>query len=226
MSNGKTLSGVTPLYIASQDGHIPVCTLLIEKNAQFNQQRNDGFTPLMGASWSGHVDVCEYLLQNNAAINLKSKSSDTALTCAYFGKKYNVCKLLLKHGVNVNDVGNDVKSILDTINDSNDQNDESINDANEEAEKAQEKLPRFVIKKAIDQNRKRLEKIEESNITIHQSKHLRVKKQKKKNDHSIQAGFLKQKTNNRTTPLSSRQTLITRRQALTGKPKYRLRGKN
>lgn len=211
--NGQTHNGATPLHIASQQAHVPVCTLLLERNAQVNRQQNDGFTPLMTASWFGHVELCKLLLQNNADINLKSKSGDSALCCAFVQKKYNVCKLLLQHGANLSDVNNDLQSVLGTINSICDQSavslekeHENINDANKQVEEAQKKLSMLEIEQVIDIKRESLEKVEEAKVRLHQLKHLKLKKQKEKNDLEIQVSFLKQQNNERITRLNSLKT--------------------
>ena len=137
-------------------------------------------------------------------------------------KKYNVCKLLLHHGANVHDIGNDVKSIHDTINDSIDQNDESCNDANKEVGQAKKKLPMSETEKVIDTNRESLKKMEESKVRLRQLKHSRLKKQKEKNNFEFQVGFSKQKNNKRITRLS----FLKAREARITKLKYRLRSKS
>ena len=217
--NAQTHSGVTALYIASQFGYVDVCTLLLERNAQVNQAKNDGLTPLMAASFFGHVEVCDCLLQKNAAINYKGKSGETALICAYYQKKKNVFNLLFQHGANIHDVGNDEKSILDTINDSINQNDERFNDANKEVEKAKKNLPMSETEKIIDTNRESLKKTEESKVRFHQLKHSSLKKEKAKNNIEVQGGFSKQETNKRTT----RSSCLKTRKALTTKSKYGVR---
>ena len=164
----------------------------------------------MSASWFGHVELCKCLLQNNADINLKSKSGDSVLCCAFVQKKYNVCKLLLQHGANVNDVDNDLISVLDIINSICDQSAislvkkyENINDVNKEVEEAQKKFSMLENKEVIDTKRESLEKMEESKVRLHQLKHLKLKKQKEKNDLENQASFLKQQNNERITQLGS-----------------------
>ena len=208
--NEQTHRGATPLHIASHQGHVSVCALLLEKNAQDNRQQNDGCSPLMSASWFGHVELCKCLLQNNADINLKSKSGDSVLCCAFVQKKYNVCKLLLQHGANVNDVDNDLISVLDIINSICDQSAislvkkyENINDVNKEVEEAQKKFSMLENKEVIDTKRESLEKMEESKVRLHQLKHLKLKKQKEKNNLENQASFLKQQNNERITQLGS-----------------------
>ena len=69
-NTARTTDGSTPLYIASQNGHVDVAQLLLDRNADPNTARtNDGCTPLCIASQEGHVDVARLLLDRNADPN-------------------------------------------------------------------------------------------------------------------------------------------------------------
>ena len=54
--------GATPLYIASQNGHVKVVEALLTAGADFNQPNKDGVTPFTAASQNGHLKVVEELL--------------------------------------------------------------------------------------------------------------------------------------------------------------------
>jgi ankyrin repeat protein len=64
--------GATPLFIASQNGHIhsDVVNILLRNGAGVNVAMNDGTTPLFIASQNGHSDVVNILLQNGAGVNV------------------------------------------------------------------------------------------------------------------------------------------------------------
>ena len=49
--------GVTPLWIACQEGHENVVTLLLSHNADVNLAKSDGITPLWIACQKGHEHV-------------------------------------------------------------------------------------------------------------------------------------------------------------------------
>ncbi|XP_046560019.1 uncharacterized protein LOC124269051 [Haliotis rubra] len=92
-SNG----GVTPLFVAAENGHLDVFKLLLRKGAVINKQiksrivsltnpRNEGralvkqlnvsdegFTPLHVASYEGHLDIVELLITEGADANLKAE---------------------------------------------------------------------------------------------------------------------------------------------------------
>jgi len=62
--NKANKDGFTPLYIASQEGHLDLVKLLIEKGAEINKIGKVGETPLYIASENGHLGVAKYLMQN------------------------------------------------------------------------------------------------------------------------------------------------------------------
>ena len=63
--------GQTPLYNASNYGHLRSVKLLLNNGAEIDKAKFDGVTPLMGASWKGHLDVVNVLIKTNADVNLK-----------------------------------------------------------------------------------------------------------------------------------------------------------
>ena len=50
-------SGITPLYVACQNGHNAIVAVLLATNADVNQPRDNGATPLIIACNEGHTDV-------------------------------------------------------------------------------------------------------------------------------------------------------------------------
>ena len=55
--------GATPLYIASQNGHAEVVSMLLAKQGvDVNQAKDNGTTPLLIASYSGHAEVVVRML--------------------------------------------------------------------------------------------------------------------------------------------------------------------
>jgi hypothetical protein len=58
---------LTPLMIASQQGHLDIARLLIQSGAAVDSRDGSGWTPLMLASFHGHLDVISLLLQSGTA---------------------------------------------------------------------------------------------------------------------------------------------------------------
>lgn len=55
--------GATPLFIAAQNGHCSVVSLLLSHGAKVSLARLDSATPLWIAAQMNHSDVCKMLLQ-------------------------------------------------------------------------------------------------------------------------------------------------------------------
>ena len=89
-------NGATPLFIASQEGHVDVVRqLLLREDADVNLAENNGATPLYIASQEGHVDVVRQLLAASADVNQASNSGATPLGIARLSGHGEVVKLLL-----------------------------------------------------------------------------------------------------------------------------------
>ena len=73
--------GAAPLYVAKQEGHVDVVSVLLEQGADINKGTNEGATPLYMASQEGHVDVVRVLLEQGADIT-KTWNNKTPLQIA------------------------------------------------------------------------------------------------------------------------------------------------
>ena len=68
--NAKTrLEGMTPLYMACQNGSAPMIELLLANGANANGANSMGTTPLMEAAASGSAPAVEALLAHGAEVN-------------------------------------------------------------------------------------------------------------------------------------------------------------
>jgi ankyrin repeat protein len=79
----------TPLFIASQMGHVDVIDLLLSGGANLEQGIRSGWSPLFVAAWSGHVGAANLLLEAGAnngvaatAAHLDVAAGSTPLTSA------------------------------------------------------------------------------------------------------------------------------------------------
>lgn len=96
---------------------------MLINNANVNQQRNNGVTPLMSVPLRGYIEVCECLLQSNSDVNLKDQAGNNTLFYdVHRQKKYGIQNLLIQHDIEMNIVGDDGKSILETANATYDSN--------------------------------------------------------------------------------------------------------
>lgn len=63
--------GRSPLNLAAMNGHVEVCTILLEAGQDVEGTDQDQFTPLMTAASEGHVDVVRLLLEHGADPKVK-----------------------------------------------------------------------------------------------------------------------------------------------------------
>ena len=100
---------ITPLMIASQDGHTEtVEELLRHEKIKVNTKNSEGLTALMLASQKGHSDIVKLLLKNGADVNMQDNDGFTALTYAVQNGHTGAVEELLSHeniGVNIRKVG-------------------------------------------------------------------------------------------------------------------------
>jgi ankyrin repeat protein len=64
-------NGATPLYVASENGHEGIVSVLLNNDADVNICRSKGSTPLFVACMEGHELVVKLLLNNYANVNQK-----------------------------------------------------------------------------------------------------------------------------------------------------------
>ncbi|KAF9548397.1 hypothetical protein EC957_006613 [Mortierella hygrophila] len=90
---------ITPLIIASYNGFLTICRLLISiGHANVNQQDNTRKSALLLASYAGHVDVMALLIEQGASLNILDQYGWSSLMLAAYAGKLDACKLLLTQG--------------------------------------------------------------------------------------------------------------------------------
>ena len=90
--------GFASLFIASQNGHLDVVRLLLQKGADKDKANNNGATPLYIASRRGHLEIVRHLLQEGAD---KDKGDNNGMTPLFFASSQghlDIAKLLLLAG--------------------------------------------------------------------------------------------------------------------------------
>ena len=93
---------VSPLLVASHQGHCEVVRVLLSANANVNQARDDGKSPLFVASQQGHCEVVRQLLSANASVNRANNEGVSPLFAASYQGHCDVVQVLLFANANVN----------------------------------------------------------------------------------------------------------------------------
>ncbi|MCK5644078.1 MAG: ankyrin repeat domain-containing protein, partial [Gammaproteobacteria bacterium] len=115
--NVRNKYGVTPLMMASQNGHVEVVKLLLAAKANVNAvDKTDGVTPLLIASVKGHTEIVKLLIAAKADVNAVRKTDGvTPLFMASRDGHTEIVKLLLaaaKANVNAADKTDGVTPLL------------------------------------------------------------------------------------------------------------------
>ena len=88
-------NNITPLWMASQNGHSDIVQALIQAKADVNKTRDDGMCPLSIAVKNGHIEVAKLLLDAQADINQADDKGYTPLIVAAIYGHRKILKLLL-----------------------------------------------------------------------------------------------------------------------------------
>lgn len=112
MNQPTTGTGATPLYIACQEGHAEIITLLLAHHRiDVNQARTDvGATPLFIACQRGHVEIITLLLAHDEidANQARTDTGETPLyTACHEGHAEIITLLLAHHRIDVNQARTD-----------------------------------------------------------------------------------------------------------------------
>jgi len=102
--------GITPLFMAANEGHLECARYLLSKKANINTPSTNNHTPLFIAANRGHVDMVELLITENAIIDVPGKDNITPLFTAILLPKENdnchkqirITKMLLEAGADPN----------------------------------------------------------------------------------------------------------------------------
>jgi ankyrin repeat protein len=103
IAKGAAVDGIsgredyTPLWAASNIGHIPLMKLLLDKGANPNYAQSQGVTPLMAAAESGSTKALSLLLSRGADINAKTNTKQTPLSFATRRDNLEILDYILDH---------------------------------------------------------------------------------------------------------------------------------
>ena len=87
--------GDTPLHFAAQEGHLEICSLIIE-NISDRNPFSRGRTPLHYAAAQGHIEVCRLILDKVVNINPSENGGITPLHDAAENGRLEVCRLIIE----------------------------------------------------------------------------------------------------------------------------------
>ena len=99
--------GVTPLFIASREGHVGVVKLFIEAKADVNLTNTYGESPLFIASRQGRVGIVKLLIKERADVNIANQKGVTPLHIASDRGHAEIVKMLLEAEADVNNAAKD-----------------------------------------------------------------------------------------------------------------------
>ncbi len=97
--------GVSALYLACQEGHREIASLLIDAGARVNCVEKSLCTPLHQACRSGDAEIVKLLISKNALLNERNIFGSTPLMLASQSQNLEVIKVLLAVGAKV-DISN------------------------------------------------------------------------------------------------------------------------
>ena len=91
---------LTPLHLASQQGHLDIARFLVEHRANLAAQDQFGSTPLHLASQSGHLDLTRFLVEHGANMSAQDQGGWTPLHQASFRGHLDLAQFLVGYGAN------------------------------------------------------------------------------------------------------------------------------
>ena len=100
--NMKDDRGCSALVWAARNGHLPVCSYLLEKGADVNSVSYGGLTPLHHACMASFESVVGKLIESGADANMKDESGNSPLNWATSRGVLNIVMRLVDAGGDVN----------------------------------------------------------------------------------------------------------------------------
>ena len=110
--NEASGSGVTPLHLAANGGHVAIAVTLIAEGADVNLKNDDDETPLYWAAGGGYAVIVAALLARRAEVDAKNDEGQTPLHWAARNGRAAVVVALLAGGADVNAKNDDGEAPL------------------------------------------------------------------------------------------------------------------
>jgi len=108
----KELDGDTPIIVASLQSNAECLRVLLQYNANVNEQSKAGKTALIYSCVNGNVECVKVLMEYNASVNTRSFYGNTALNYAAYYGRLEIVKILLDAKADVDTANNDGKTAL------------------------------------------------------------------------------------------------------------------
>ena len=103
LNRRRDSDGMTPAYLAAQNGHPEVIEMLARYSADLNQATAEGGPPVLVAAQQGHGAVIEMLAKCGASLKLRwEKNGATAACFAAQNGHVEVIEVLAKYGADLN----------------------------------------------------------------------------------------------------------------------------
>ncbi|EKJ84877.1 ankyrin repeat domain-containing protein [Leptospira meyeri] len=93
-----TFERLTPLMIASKEGHTEIVLLLVSMKVQLDAKTRNGHTALMMASYNRYPKIVKILLDAGANPNLVTNEGHTALSEILLSEREEIVRLLMERG--------------------------------------------------------------------------------------------------------------------------------
>jgi Carboxypeptidase regulatory-like domain/Ankyrin repeats (3 copies)/Ankyrin repeat len=110
----KDRRGITPLFIAIEDGNVEIAEVLLRFGAKVNVRDENRQTPLMMIGDDTPVELVDLLLKYGAKVDLEDDEGNTALLrAADMGADISIIRTLIIAGADVNHKNNDGETAWD-----------------------------------------------------------------------------------------------------------------